>query len=263
MPEHKMNYLELNKQAWDKRTKIHVDSKFYDVESFINGQSSLNVIELAQLGNVEGKKLLHLQCHFGQDTLSWARKGAVVTGVDLSSEAIEQANKLKSTLGIEATFIADDIYQFGDKNREQFDIVYTSYGVLCWLPDLDHWAKIIADSLSVGGEFHLVEFHTFNDVLSGYSYFPQSKPDIEDEGTYTENCDGTKSTMLTWPHSLSEVINALISAGLKIEHFKEYPFSPYNCFEGLEHIAGHGYQLLYKGQQVPLVYAIKARKTAE
>ena len=254
-----MDYLELNKKAWDKRTKIHVDSKFYDVESFLNGQSSLNIIELEQLGNVEGKTLLHLQCHFGQDTLSWAREGAKVTGVDLSTEAIEQANKLKSMLGLEATFIADDIYQFGDNNTNKFDVVYTSYGVLCWLPDLEHWAKIIADSLVTGGEFHLVEFHTFNDLLSGYSYFPQSKPDIEDEGTYTENCDGTKSKMLTWPHSLSEVINALISAGLKIEYFKEYPFSPYNCFEGLEHIEEHGYQLLCKGQQVPLVYSIKAR----
>ena len=255
-----MDYLSINKAAWNKRTKIHVDSKFYDVKTFKDGKSSLNAIELEQVGNVEGKRLLHLQCHFGQDTLSWARRGASVTGVDLSTEAIEQANKLKTALGLHATFIADDIYQFGQRNTEKFDIVFTSYGVLCWLPDLSRWAKTIANSLVKGGEFHLVEFHTFNDLLNGYSYFPRSAPDVEDEGTYTENCDGTKSKVVTWAHSLSEVINALISAGLNIECFKEYPFSPYNCFDDLEYVAERGYQMLHKGQQVPLLYSIKARK---
>ena len=257
-----MDYLNINKEAWDKRTKVHVGSKFYDLEAFKSGKSSLNTIELELVGNVEGKKLLHLQCHFGQDTLSWAREGATVTGVDLSTEAIEQANKLKSALELDATFVANDIYQFGNENTEKFNIVFTSYGVLCWLPDLNHWAKTIVNSLETGGEFHLVEFHTFNDLLCGYSYFPRSEPDVEDEGTYTENCDGTKSKMVTWAHSLSEVINALISAGLSIEHFKEYPYSPYNCFEGLVHVSGQGYQMLHKGQQVPLLYSIKARKIA-
>ena len=257
-----MDYININKQAWDKRTKVHVGSKFYDVQVFKDGSSSLNAIELEQVGNVEGKKLLHLQCHFGQDTLSWARQGALVTGVDLSSEAIAQANKLKSELGLAATFVAKDIYQFGHGNTEKFDIVFTSYGVLCWLPDLKLWAETIASSLAKGGEFHLVEFHTFNDLLCGYSYFSRAEPDVEEEGTYTENCDGITSKVVTWAHSLSEVINSLITAGLSIEHFKEYPYSPFNCFEGLEHVSEHGYQMLHKGQQVPLVYSIKARKTA-
>ncbi|MBU3003115.1 class I SAM-dependent methyltransferase [Paraglaciecola arctica] len=257
-----MDYLEINKEAWDKRTQVHVGSQFYDVEAFKAGKSSLNAIELKLLGNVEGKKLLHLQCHFGLDTLSWARLGARVTGVDLSAAAIEQANILKSQLGLPATFIANDVYQFDNENTEKFDIVFTSYGVLCWLPNLNKWANTIANSLRVGGEFHLVEFHPFNDLLSGYRYFPQIEPDIEDEGTYTENCDGTKSTVVTWAHSLSEVINALISVGLIIEFFNEYAFSPYDCFEGLEHVTGKGYQMLHKGQQVPLIYAIKARKIA-
>jgi SAM-dependent methyltransferase len=255
-----MDYLSINKEAWNKRTKLHVDSKFYDVKAFKDGNLSLNPIELEQVGNVKGKTLLHLQCHFGQDTLSWARLGALVTGVDLSTEAIAQADKLTASLGLSATFIAKDIYHFGDESTEQFDIVFTSYGVLCWLPDLNLWAKTIAKSLVTGGEFHLVEFHTFNDLLCGYSYFPQPEPDVEDEGTYTENCDGERSKMVTWPHSLSDVINALILAGLKIESFKEYPYSPYNCFENLVHVEGQGYQLLHKEQQVPLLYSIKARK---
>lgn len=255
-----MNYLTINKVAWDQRTKVHVDSKFYDVEAFVNGKSSLNSVELEQVGNVEGKALLHLQCHFGQDSLSWARQGANVTGVDLSTEAIKQADILNSTLKLDARFIANDIYQFGNENTEKFDLVFTSYGVLCWLPDLSQWAKIIADSLVIGGEFHLVEFHTVNDLLTGYAYFPRAEPDVEEEGTYTENCNGSKSTMLTWPHCVSEVINALIAAGLTIESFKEYPYSPYKCCDDLDYVSGQGYQKLHKGQQVPLLYSIKARK---
>ncbi|MBC3767106.1 class I SAM-dependent methyltransferase [Neptunicella marina] len=255
-----MDYLSVNKQAWDKRTQIHVESEFYDVESFIQGKCSLNPIELEQVGNVQGKSLLHLQCHFGQDSLSWARRGALVTGVDLSSHAIEQANLLNQSLGLNVDFIQSDVVQFGHGNRQQFDIVFTSYGVLCWLPDLQDWAQTVSSTLKSGGEFHLVEFHTVNDLLSGYSYFPTGQPDIEEEGTNTENCDGSKSTTVTWSHSISEVISALIAAGLTIESFSEYPFSPYNCFDGLEFVPNLGYQMLYKGQQVPLVYSIKARK---
>ncbi len=257
-----MDYLRINKEAWDKRTKVHVESKFYDVASFKNGKCSLNPIELKQVGNVQGKSLLHLQCHFGQDTLSWARLGAEVTGVDLSADAIEQANSLKRTLALKADFIESDVVQFGRKNKQQFDIVFTSYGVLCWLSNLSDWAQTVANSLKSGGEFHLVEFHTFNDLLSGYSYFLNNEPDIEEEGTYTENCDGTTSKMVTWSHSMSEVISALISAGLMIESFSEYAYSPYNCFDGLELVPNLGYQMLYKGQQVPLLYSIKARKIA-
>jgi len=255
-----VDYISVNKEAWDKRTRIHLESKFYDVNGFLQGKSSLNPIELAELGNVQGKSLLHLQCHFGLDTLSWARLGAKVTGVDLSAEAIMQARSLAQKINIEANFIEQDVYLFGETNSQEFDIVFTSYGALCWLPDLNLWAQTVAKALKNGGQLCLVEFHGFNDLLSGYSYFPSSQPDIEDEGTYTENCPGEKSTMVTWPHSLSEIMTALINAGIRIESFNEYPYSPYECFEGLEQVQGKGYQMLFKGQQVPLVYAIKGRK---
>ncbi|WP_321347454.1 class I SAM-dependent methyltransferase [Halopseudomonas oceani] len=257
-----MDYLSLNKSAWDKRTKIHVKSAFYDVDAFKKGKCSLNPVELEQVGDVEGKTLLHLQCHFGQDTLSWARLGADVTGVDLSADAIAEANLLKQSLGLRATFIEGDVVRFGAENRQQFDIVFTSYGVLSWLPDLAGWAATISAALKHGGEFHLVEFHPFNELLSGYSYFSTGEPDIEEEGTYTENCDGATSTTVTWSHSISDVLSALIGAGLSVESFTEYPYSPYNCFEGLDFVPGQGYQMLHKGNQVPLLYAIKARKTA-
>ena len=255
-----MDHLRINKEAWDKRTKVHVESEFYDVASFKEGKCSLNPVEVKQVGNVEGKSLLHLQCHFGQDTLSWARLGADVTGVDLSAESIEQANSLKHSLGLKANFIESDVVEFGRKNTTQFDIVFTSYGVLCWLPNLEDWAKTISRSLRPSGEFHLVEFHPFTELLSGYSYFPRSKPDIEEEGTYTENCDGTRSTTVIWSHSISEVVSALVDAGLTLESFSEHPYSPYDCFDGLEFVPDLGYQMLHKGQQVPLLYSIQARK---
>lgn len=138
-----MNYLELNRKAWDKRTAIHVDSQFYDVAGFIRGKSSLNSIELEQVGDVNGKTLLHLQCHFGLDSLSWSRLGANVTGVDLSPIAIDHARDLPRQLGLKAEFIADDIYHFGSDNTRKFNNVFTSYGVLCWLPDLTRWAAVI------------------------------------------------------------------------------------------------------------------------
>ena len=257
----KMDYLSVNKEAWNKRTRLHVESQFYDVASFKEGRCSLNPVELAQVGDVRGRSLLHLQCHFGQDTLSWARLGAEVTGVDLSSEAIAQAEALKQALGLEAHFVESDVVRFGLQNGRQFDIVFTSYGVLCWLPDLSAWAEAVARSLKVGGEFHLVEFHPFCDLLSGYAYFPGGGPDVEEEGTYTENCDGTESTVVTWPHSIGEVIACLLGAGLCIESFSEHPYSPYNCFEGLQAVPGMGYQMLHKGQQVPVLYSIKARRT--
>ncbi len=255
-----MDYLALNKKAWDKRTKVHVDSKFYDVDAFIKGKSSLNAIELKEVGDVEGKSLLHLQCHFGQDTLSWARLGAKVTGVDLSQEAISQAESLAETLNIDSSFVCADIYEFGETNQQRFDVVFTSYGALCWLPDLARWAQTIVKSMKVGGQVNIVEFHPINEILSGHSYFNTNTPDIENEGTYTENCPGVKSKMVTWAHPISEVINALIGVGICIDSFNEYPYSPYNCFEGLEKISEDKYQYLSSGQVVPLVYSIKGRK---
>jgi len=255
-----MDYLAVNKDTWNKRTKVHLDSKFYDVEKFLAGGCSLNAVELAEVGDVKGMRLLHLQCHFGQDTLSWAKLGADVTGVDLSSEAIKQAELLAKQLQIQANFICDDVLAFGEKNQEKYDIVYTSYGVLCWLADLDAWAKTVSDALVEGGQFNLVEFHPFNDVLSGYAYFPSSEPDIEEEPTYTENATDEKSTVITWPHSISEVMNALIRQGISIESFNEFAYSPYNCFEGLEEVEGKGFQLMRNGQQVPLLYSIKGVK---
>jgi SAM-dependent methyltransferase len=255
-----MDYLSINKATWDKRTDIHLESSFYDVQSFINGKCSLNPIEKELLGSVESLDLLHLQCHFGQDTLSLNRLGAKTTGIDLSSKAIAAANHLSSKLSLDANFFCDDIVQFGEKNDKQFDVVYTSYGVLCWLPDLSKWAKTISNALKSGGKFVLVEFHPINDLLQGYDYFEKSSADIEKEGTYTENCDGKESTIVTWSHSIADVMQALINAGLEIKQYIESPYSPYDCEQDLQHVTGEGFVKHHKGKLIPQIYAIQAIK---
>lgn len=220
-----MDYLNINKKAWNKRTEVHVKSEFYNVDGFLAGDSSLKEIELKELNNVSGQKLLHLQCHFGLDTLSWARRGAIVTGVDFSPAAISKANELKERANLSANFIGSDVYEYGIWVQPEFDIVFTSYGVINWLPSLEKWARTIFNSLKKGGIFYMVEFHPIFDLFCGYSYFHHEKPDLEEEGTYTENCHGEKSTLITWAHPLSDIINALIRAGIQIDSFNEFPYS--------------------------------------
>ncbi|WP_076413971.1 bifunctional 2-polyprenyl-6-hydroxyphenol methylase/3-demethylubiquinol 3-O-methyltransferase UbiG [Shewanella sp. UCD-KL12] len=262
-----MDYLAINQSAWNKRTQTHVASKFYDVEGFLSGKCALQEIEVSELA-VKGKSLLHLQCHFGLDTLSWARRGAEVTGIDLSSTAIEKAQELAHKTGLEAEFICTDVYGTSKQLSKQYDIVFTSYGALCWLPDLDQWAQVVKSCLKEDGQFYMVEFHPLEALFDGYSYFAQAEPDVDVEGTYTENCSGEKDTLITWPHSISDIVNALLRAGLKLDHYNEFDFSPYNCFAGLnEEVVTQtsGEQVLryymeHKAQRVPLTYSISATK---
>ncbi|MFX1317456.1 MAG: class I SAM-dependent methyltransferase, partial [Promethearchaeota archaeon] len=164
---------------------INVKSDWYDLEGFLEGKSSLLPIEIKELGDVKGKSLLHLQCHFGMDTLSWARKGAIVTGVDFSDKAIELAKELSNELNITARFIQANIYDIPNIIKEKFDIVFTSYGVLCWLPDLVKWAKVINFCLKPGGTFYIIDGHPFGALIDekvekrfqvGFNYFTKGRP---------------------------------------------------------------------------------------
>lgn len=255
-------YFEMNRIGWDKRAKAHFESKFYDVEGFLAGGTSLREIELAELGSVKGKRMLHLQCHFGLDTLSWSRQGAICTGVDISPVAIHKARELAEKTGIDAEFICSDVYGFNRGKAEPYEIVFASYGTICWLPDLDKWAETVASNLVVGGTFYLVEFHPIYDLLSGYSYFTPEAPDVEEEGTYTENGAGTMAKLATWAHPLSSVVNALINVGIKIERLNEFSFSPYNCFEGMVEREPGRFYLSHRGNDVPIVYSLSGRKVA-
>ena len=255
-----MNPIEINRLSWDKRAAIHLTSRMYDTDGFISGKCKLNEIELNELPDVRGKRLLHLQCHFGLDTLSWARRGAIVTGVDFSPVAIRQANEIKEKCNLQAEFICSDIATFENQSEPVFDIVFASYGALCWLPDLKNWANVVAKNLKPGGQLCLVEFHPIYDLVSGYAYFQEPEPDIYESGTYTENCPGEILTSASWSHPISEVIDSIIGAGIQIESFKEFPYSPHNCFEDLEEKEPGRFYLSGAKYPVPMVYSIKGIK---
>jgi SAM-dependent methyltransferase len=254
------DYLELNRAGWDRRALAHFESRFYDVPGFLAGASSLREIELAELGDVAGKRMLHLQCHFGLDTLSWVRRGATCTGADLSPESIRLARELATQAGLEAEFVCSDVYGFRRAEAAPYDIVFTSYGAICWLPDPDRWAAVIAENLAPGGIFYMVEFHPIYDLLAGYSYFTRPEPDIDEEGTYTENGADAIARLATWAHPLSSVVNALLGAGIRIERLNEFPFSPYDCFPGLVEKEPRRFYLEHGGQDVPLVYSVTGRR---
>ena len=139
------DYFAMNRSAWDQRAQVHFGSKFYNVAGFLAGETSLREIERAELTDVAGKRLLHLQCHFGLDTLSWARQGAVCTGVDISSVAIQKARELAAQTRLNTEFVCSDVYGFERTHSEPYDIVFTSYGAICWLPDLTRWAQVVAN----------------------------------------------------------------------------------------------------------------------
>ncbi len=229
-----MSDLRINQKTWDERSVIHFHSEFYNIPGFLRGECSLREIELAEMPDVRCKTLLHLQCHFGLDSLSWARRGALVTGVDFSRPALVRARWLRQKTRLNARFLHADVSQKLPRRTGEFDIVFTSYGVLCWLPELRTWAENIAGSLRKGGLFYMVEFHPLFEYLSGYAYFHSPSPLRSAETTYTENHAGRKQKTATWSHPVSEVINALTRAGLRLEFFNEFPFSPWPCFPSLE-----------------------------
>ncbi len=261
------NYLQVNRDAWNQRTELHIKSEFYGLDAFIKGKSSLNNIELGLLGDVKGQSILHLQCHFGQDSLSLARLGAQVTGVDLSDQAIVQAQLLADELQSDARFICCDVYELPQQLQEQFDVVFTSYGTIGWLPDLDRWAQTIAHFLKPGGKLVFVEFHPvvwmFDNNFQGiaYRYF-KSEPIVETEtGSYADPNAKVQLTSVTWNHGLGEVMGSLLRQQLQITHFEEFDYSPYNCFQGSEEFAAGKFRIAHLGDKIPMVYALVAQKT--
>ncbi len=260
------DYININKETWNKKTAVHIASDFYNNEAFLNGKSSLNHFEIDLLGDVSQKKILHLQCHFGQDTLSLARLGAKVTGIDFSDQAIEKAKEYSKQLDLDATFICCDVYDTPNYLDEKFDIVFTSYGTIGWLPDMDKWAAVVSHFLKPEGKFVFVDFHPvvwmfdddFKEVF--YHYF-KSEPIIEEEtGTYADKKASLIQKTISWNHSISEVVNALIENGLTIHSLNEYDYSPYNCFNGMEEFETGKFRIKIFENKVPLVYSIKASK---
>jgi SAM-dependent methyltransferase len=270
------DYLKANLANWDERVGVHVKSDLYDVEGFRSGRSSLTRIERDELSPLihEGTSLLHLQCHFGLDTLSWARMGAVVTGADFSGEAIAQARALADEVGhsARATFVQSDLTSLPDALEGTFDVVFTSWGVLLWLQDLEPWAGVVDHFLKPGGTFYIAEFHpnvmtladdsTPDRLRVGYPYFQHGEPLRFDEpGTYADRGAETRNNVTyEWVHGFAETIDPLLRRGLRLDFLHEFPFThglsfPFleKCEDGLLRVKGHH-------DDFPLSFSLKMTK---
>lgn len=261
-----MDYIAINQHLWNERAKVHFNSAFYDNASFIKGQNSLNPIELNLLGNIAGKKVLHLQCHFGQDSLSLARMGAEVTGVDFSDVAIMQAKSLARESQLEAQFICCDIYDLHKHLEDSFDIVFTSYGTIGWLPDINKWAKLIADFLKPKGSLVFAEFHpvvwmfSYDFKTVEYDYFNTGAIKETEKGSYTDGSENIELESISWNHTLSDVFTALKNSGMDIEQFQEFDYSPYDCFQNTVKVDDNKYMIKGLEGKLPMVYALRGTK---
>ena len=264
-PEHR----EANLGSWDERVAIHLESDLYDVEGFIAGKSKLRPFELQEIGEVAGRRLAHLQCHFGLDTLSWAREGAMVTGLDFSPAAIRAARDLATKAGIEANFVIGDVLEAASILEGPFEIVYTGLGAICWIDDLERWSRQVAELLEPGGVLYLVEFHPLTDIFSDdslevtESYFDGGRP-YRDEttGTYADRDAATRNNIsYSWTHPISKVINHLIAAGFSLDRFEEHDFTLFPRFSGLVNSHDDIHRFPEDHPKLPLMYSIRATRT--
>lgn len=266
----KMDYLKsfasINKESWNKRTEVHFDSEFYDNKTFIEGRNSLNDIELQYLDNIKGKSVLHLQCHFGQDTISLSRMGASkAVGVDLSDIAVEKARELATTCGTNTKFICCNVYDLPNHLSEQFDIVFTSYGTIGWLPDINKWAALVNQYLKPGGQFVFAEFHPALWMMDEdfkaikYRYF-NSDAIVDEEGTYTDGAESITTKNVSWNHGMAEVISALLKQGLTLKDIQEFDYSPYDCFAHTVEVEKGKFRIKHLDDKLPMVYSLLMKK---
>lgn len=254
---------EINREGWNRRTDPHFDHPNYRVKEFLAGEVKLHPLEREEVGDVSGKTLLHLQCHFGMDTLSWARLGAKVTGIDISDRSIERANELKEKAGLEARFIRTDLFDLPDVLKEEFDIVFTSYGVTWWMSDINRWAKVAARYVKKGGFFYMAEIHPAQGMLDAEKrifepYFNQGVEHYANESDYCDK-DLIVGDEYGWRWTLGDVVTALIKAGLTIEYLHEFPFAVYPAWPTMVKEGDWWYYPDGK-KDVPLTYTIKAIK---
>jgi SAM-dependent methyltransferase len=265
-----------NLKTWEAWTQIHVGSDFYDVASFRDERDPVRLrdYELSEIGPVAGRSLLHLQCHFGLDTLSWARLGADVTGADFSPAAIAAARSLSNELGIAARFVESNVYDLPRNLDDQFDIVYTSRGVLGWLPDIGRWADVVGHFVKPGGFFYITEAHPVamvfddsHDVGRGelrlkYQYWEHERALTFDvEGSYADRSAPTEGLVEhSWDHSLGEIVTALIDSGLRIDFLHEFDFAEWEFPWLVGGEDGRWRLPADAAGQLPLLFSLKASK---
>lgn len=255
---------EINRMGWNKRTDAHLDHSEYKTREFLDGAVILHPLELAEIGDVSGKTLLHLQCHFGLDTLSLARLGAKVTGVDISDRSIEEARRLSGESNVPGRFIRADLFDLPDLADEQFDIVYSTYGAIWWMSDIRRWAQIIFRHLKEGGFFYLAEVHPVLDMLGEEKNVVEPYFHIGTERFYGEPdyCDKdlTIEEEVGWRWTIGDVVTALADAELHLEFLHEHPFSVYDKYPTMVKDADGWWYYPDRKNDVPLLYSLKATK---
>jgi len=263
---------ETNRAWWDERVPIHVGSDLYDVEAFLAGASKLHAFEIEEVGAVDGLTLVHPQCHFGLDTLSWARRGAHVTGLDFSAPAVEAARALADRAGLDAEFVQADVYDAGAAlGNRRFDVVYTGRGALNWLPDIERWAQVMAALVAPGGRFYLCEMHPFAHVFADDAltvenpYFqPEGFVWDDDGGTYADpDAQTAHNRTIEWSHPIGAVVTALARAGLRIDLLHEHERTFAIGWPFLERDPGERLFRLPDGlPSLPLMYSLLATAPA-
>ena len=277
MIDHAASY-EDNRRLWEAWTAVHASGDFYDLDGFRAGGVRLRDEEIAAVGDVSGRSLLHLQCHFGIDTLSWARLGARVTGADFSPAAIRLARELALDLGFpDARFVESNLYELPANLQGTFDVVYTSRGVLGWLPDIAGWARVVAHFVAPGGVFYISEIHptiqafenegvAVGELRLAYPYWEHRDPLVFDvKGSYADpTADVGEQREHGWDHGLGEIVTALIDAGLVLEWLRESPTLDWSADFLVETEPGSGRYRLPPGTagELPLMFSLRARKPA-
>jgi SAM-dependent methyltransferase len=264
------DWIAINQAMWDERVPIHVASDFYDVEGFLAGATTLRQFELEEMGDVDGLTLVHPQCHFGLDTLSWTRRGAHVTGLDFSAPAIAAAKDTAARTGIEAEFVQANVYDApAALEGRRFDVVYTGLGAINWLPDIDRWAQTMAELVAPGGRFYLAEFHPFTDIFADddltltRSYFERGPVYWEEPGTYAQlDAQTEQNRSVEWEHTLGDVVSAIAGTGLRIELLHEHDYTLFPRWPLLERRDDGTYRLPKTVPALPLMYSLRARRPA-
>ena len=273
------DWREANRANWDERVDIHL--RAYDLSSLRAGHGTLNAIEEAELGPVAGKRVLHLQCHFGNDTLALAQRGAEVVGLDFSPAAITAARSLAAELGLEARarFVQADLYDApaAIPEPQAFDLVYVTWGALCWLPDVARWAKIVAHFIKPGGALYHAEGHPAALVLDDETpctdgrpgffvpYFLREALIMDDHRDYADPNARLRNTRThQFMHPLAEVVMGLLNAGLTLEFLHEHDSVPWQMFTTLvDDGTGNGQWRQYRWPDrpwLPLSYSLRARR---
>ena len=263
---------DINRVWWEEVTPVHEASAFYDVAGFLDGRNTLGTIERQAVGDVTGRKLLHLQCHFGLDTLSWARLGADVVGVDFSPAALATAERLTRECGLEsrARFVEADVATVGRLDGAPFDIVFTSLGVIVWISDLDGWAATIDANLADDGFFYFLDAHPLSWVFDEsspvpsvrYDYFQGATPLHDPPGSpdYADPSYRISSEARSFTWSVSAIFNALENRGLQVHEVREYPFCAWPQFPGMEQGEDGYWHRAADLPPLPLLLGFKARR---